>query len=172
MSLLTNDYIIFLDFDGVLNHIGIKNEKDFLPEAIEVLNELHKKYQAKIVISSSWRTCYTMKDLSDLLKKHGCECEVIDKTAEYVGEYSSSQDVFLSEEEFYKGLGEFEGRNKEIIHYVKVHDIKHYVILDDLPFTNQELIPHCVTTCYFDTKNGGLRKHHLIEIEKIFSLDN
>lgn len=122
---LKEEYIIFLDFDGVLNNASCEPEDNFLPEAITVLNKLHEEYQAKIVISSSWRTCYTMKQLMDLLKEHGCLCEVIDKTPEYIGKYEEKSTFLLSELEYEKSLKEEEGRNGEIISYVRIHNIKH-----------------------------------------------
>ena len=43
MSLLKNEKIIFLDIDGVMNDEN-RTADNFLPEAVWVLNTLHKKY--------------------------------------------------------------------------------------------------------------------------------
>jgi phosphohistidine phosphatase SixA len=76
--------LILLDFDGVLNSFPfLVREEDFTkldPEAIKCLNQIIKKTQAKVVISSAWRLCHTIEQLKDILKNVGFEGEIIDLT--------------------------------------------------------------------------------------------
>lgn len=96
--LIRNRQVIFLDFDGVLNnsasfHKETKlNEAD--PERNVKVNEtlcpiLTKNFQtlldtfpeAKVVISSFWRTCFTLDWLKEKLASYGIDSSrVIDKT--------------------------------------------------------------------------------------------
>lgn len=50
-----NDKIIFLDIDGVLNHVNTKEPVD--PQKLELLKFIVDSTQSKIVLSSSWRVC-------------------------------------------------------------------------------------------------------------------
>lgn len=166
---LKDKNIVFLDFDGVLNHAGCKSETDFLQESIDVLNEAYDEYNIQIVLSTSWKDAFVFTDLVTFLKEKGIKAPVIDKTAEYLSPENKSTDniTYISEDDFNACIDPMAGRNKEILTYVRIHDIRHYVILDDLPMTNPELIPHQVLTCYFDEVNGGLRKEHLPQIRQI-----
>lgn len=175
----TNTPVVFLDFDGVLNHAGCPQETDFLPEAIDTLNRLYDERNVRIVLSTSWTHAYPFTDLQKLLRQHGLYAPVIDKVPEYTGPYPITQQNFmLSEKDFYENRGTLEikghhyrvGRDAGILHYIQRYDIKQYVILDDLPFSEPALKAHTVLTCWHDTENGGLRKQHYPEILKI--LDN
>ena len=90
MSLLKNEKIIFLDIDGVMNDEN-RTADNFLPEAVWVLNTLHKKYNAKVVLSSSWREYYTIEDIEKLFHKNGLLIKVIDKTPVFVGDYEKRE---------------------------------------------------------------------------------
>lgn len=176
MRRLSETYIVFLDIDGVLNHAGCKCEKDFLQESIDVLNYLYDKYEIEIVLSSSWRTAYTMKYMNFLFSKNGIKADIIDKTPEYIGEYDK-QAVENSEGLTLDQLCEAAippdaGRNREIIHWVRRHDVKKFVILDDFFFTNDICKKHLVQTSWHDEINGGLRKEHIPLIEKIFEIED
>jgi hypothetical protein len=86
--------IIFLDIDGVLNNeLWFKKGKEkgsgttgdyeksmFDPKCIEQLNWLTDETQAKIVVSSSWRTGRSLKQLIKLFNDVGITGEVIGKT--------------------------------------------------------------------------------------------
>lgn len=78
-------YVIFLDFDGVLNHRGsfkkykqgsvrgvdprnVKFLNLLMLQALEKLGEL-----PEIVVSSTWRTCYPLEQLKEILKASGFE---------------------------------------------------------------------------------------------------
>jgi len=71
--------LIFLDFDGVLNsnkyfkslkRKKIPHEKilnSLSPEMVERLNKIIEATNAKIVISSTWRTMHTPEELKNFL---------------------------------------------------------------------------------------------------------
>lgn len=78
------EHILFLDFDGVLNSVAyeelnIKVDNfsncyglEIDPYAIKLLNLcLRKCKDIKIVISSSWRTEYTINEIGDILFSKG-----------------------------------------------------------------------------------------------------
>lgn len=79
--------IIFLDIDGPLTTretYKILNEHGNAPfdiGAVERLNHLIKKSNAKIVISSSWRAFHSLTDLKKIFKEEGVEGEIIGTTA-------------------------------------------------------------------------------------------
>lgn len=83
--------IIFLDIDGVLNneifYTSVTHPKaetmeeyklqQFDPRCVELLNSITDKTEAKIVVSSSWRSD---PDITEILKKAGVTGEVIGVT--------------------------------------------------------------------------------------------
>lgn len=85
--------IIFLDFDGVLNSqeffkrlregkvkTNDKYKCDLDKSKVIMLNEIVKKTNAKIVISSFWRYIYKFETLQKILKKHGFKYKIYDVT--------------------------------------------------------------------------------------------
>jgi len=80
--------IVFLDFDGVLNYsdfiqsrVKPKHMSDYAgwkkfhegldPGNVENLNRIIEETGAEIIISSSWRILYTVKQLKIILKSNG-----------------------------------------------------------------------------------------------------
>ena len=172
MTNFKDDYFIFLDIDGVMNDENCPAD-DFLPEAVWVLNYLYNKYNAKVILSSSWREYYTFDDIKELFQKNGLLIKVIDKTPVFVGSYEKreiNEEGLTLEEICNMQVPEDAGRNKEIMHYIQVHGIQKYVILDDFDFSNTELKNHLVKTWYWGKKDTGLRIKHIDKIEKIFKI--
>ena len=63
---------IFLDFDGVLNNNdSIAQGIHLLPEKVVLVNQIAKRTDAKIVVSSSWRRIFTAEQLYILLTVAG-----------------------------------------------------------------------------------------------------
>ncbi len=68
--------LVFLDFDGVLNtahsraHLGTKY--GLSPDSIQLLNEIQQESGALIVITSSWRKHWTLRENILALEKSGC----------------------------------------------------------------------------------------------------
>lgn len=79
--------ILFLDIDGVLNSDLWYKSKDvkqikkplhhFDPKPVAVINNLVKKIEAKVVITSTWRNQYSNAELVDILLKVGLKIDVI-----------------------------------------------------------------------------------------------
>lgn len=117
--------LIFLDIDGVINtHESMSYETDFskLPSgkilydnlsyyAIEVLNDIIKETNAKVVISSSWRLIYPLDDIRFILNKYGFVGEVIGITP----------DIYKKH------------RGEEIKQWLRStsEDVESYLVLDD-----------------------------------------
>ena len=86
--------VIFLDYDGVLNHEAFYKERhervlngeklnhpysEIDPKCVENLNKLIEDTGAKVVISSTWRHS-GIDYCNDVLKYHGFEGDIIDIT--------------------------------------------------------------------------------------------
>lgn len=173
MAKLNSEYIIFLDIDGVMNN-SEREADDFLPEAVAVLNMLYNKYNAKVVLSSSWREFFTFDDLKELFEKNGLLIKIIDKTPVYVGSYNKrkvDKEGLTLEQICNLEIPEDAGRNLEIMNYIKIHDVCNYVILDDYDFTNEELKKHLIQTEYWGSENSGLNWSHLERIEEILQMN-
>lgn len=130
--------IIFLDIDGVLNSskydksdyyktatAGMSDAEVMLiahhlhldPEAVKILNDLVTRSGATVVLSSTWRTKYSPKEMTEMLKGRGGTFEVSDKTPVLFG----------------MKFSESIPRGKEIAKYLKdlPEQPESFVILDD-----------------------------------------
>jgi histidinol phosphatase-like enzyme len=84
--------ILFLDFDGVLNHEEFYSKRlitpsleeypfsEIDPKSVEKLNYIINKTGAKVVVSSKWRLNRTVKELQNILNYFGFVGEIIDIT--------------------------------------------------------------------------------------------
>jgi FMN phosphatase YigB (HAD superfamily) len=149
---------LFLDIDGVLNsfddynmtgdeflrklsHISFKISK----RQMNILNEIIKQYNPKIILSSYWRTRYSLKELNNIFKENGLEGKISDVT-DSKGE-------------------EHKDRWSQIKRYIDDKNIKNYIILDDENLTRKKQdIPNFVRTNSYE----GLTEKHLREIGKIW----
>ena len=121
--------VIFLDFDGVLNqmHYGgwvndqrnyYYNGLNFNPLNCNKLEHIIKNTGAKIVVSSYWRTNFTIEELAEHLQKAGVEsADVIGKTPDL----ETSRSTWCRGDEVQQWLDE----NDE-------YEIEKYIIIDDL----------------------------------------
>ncbi|MCG8576836.1 MAG: HAD domain-containing protein [Flavobacteriales bacterium] len=79
--------LLFLDIDGVLNSdLWYKSEQckkqqeplnHFDPKNVSILNNLVKKTEAKVVITSTWRNNHSQEDLKQILKAAGLKIEIV-----------------------------------------------------------------------------------------------
>jgi hypothetical protein len=94
--------LIFLDIDGVMNnelfyttkhqHIRHKEAKEDAPEGswdidercVILLNHIINKTKAKVVISSSWRSSYSIEEFQTIFEYLGFRGEIISKTPHLV----------------------------------------------------------------------------------------
>jgi hypothetical protein len=78
--------VLFLDFDGVLNHYLMiiqaydAGSRRFSADAIDRLNTIVARTGARIVVSSSWREQYTLDGLRALLASEGFTGQILDCT--------------------------------------------------------------------------------------------
>lgn len=128
--------ILFLDFDGVLNHEQFyvkRHEADFKGygehpirefdfNSVKVLNYIIEQTNAKVVISSTWRIGKSIEELQEILNSVGFKGEIIGKTPNL------------------RSVGDFVYRGNEILKWIKdneemigqpYHEFENYVILDD-----------------------------------------
>jgi len=121
--------VIFLDIDGVINITKEDNGVDeygqiFNKKFVSNLRYIIEHTGAKIVISSTWRSS-GLQIMKEMWIKRGLPGEVIGITPDEIdvvesGEYGC---------EYY----DLVKRGHEIQYYIDSHNIKNYVILDDVP---------------------------------------
>ena len=141
--------IVFLDFDGVLNSKrwftiagNVRKQWHLDEDLIQNLNQITKSTDAKIVLSTSWRTMYPFPDIIQALEDRGCLADVIAKTPDLSG----------------TGLGDsfFVPRGHEIEAWLRDHpEVTNIVILDDEP-DMEPLMAFLVQTSLWSrlTRNG------------------
>jgi hypothetical protein len=126
--------IIFLDFDGVLNHEAFYNKRHEIgrdkyppyplceidPDSIRTLNFIIERTEAKVVISSTWRHGRTIEELQNILKYHGFNGEIIDITPSFKDDHSLRGNEILY----------WIKKNKELIGK-QYHEYENYLIFDD-----------------------------------------
>lgn len=150
--------IIFLDFDGVLNHqnwykrrMAEIDSEDFIshypfyefdPESIEQLNRIVDETNAKIVVSSTWRIGRTVEELQHLLDRVGFIGEIVDTTPHFFAKGTDNDGKGISYsvprgceiDWWMKERGKFQRINwskEKQLEYLETSLIKNYVILDD-----------------------------------------
>lgn len=149
---------LFLDIDGVMNSFDdykMTNE-EFMkqlnkisfklnPKHIKILNNVVEKYNPKIILSSYWRTRFSLEKINDLFKKEGFKGQISDITDDQGKEHDN--------------------RWNQIKRYIDKNDVKNYIILDDEHITkNETVVPNFVKTNSY----VGLTKKSLEEIHKIW----
>lgn len=106
--------IVFLDIDGVMNNPtnwGRRGEGAILRHTCEMMNEVVKKTDCKIVISSTWRKIYPVCEIRKFFMSHGWRAPIIGRTPD-------SRDGF---------------RGGEVAEYLKMMNLEDptYVCVDD-----------------------------------------
>lgn len=142
--------IIFLDIDGVLNGIEyVKNSGKFGvvvdPVRMELLKEIVNSTGAEIVLSSSWREHWS--STANHCDEIGLEINKKFRAYKlYIYDKTPSLN-FKRNEEIKVWLSDYPG-------------ITHYVILDDIEFTDEYLLPHHIKT---SDEAGGLTHEDFIK---------
>ncbi len=150
--------IIFLDIDGVLathkqymmNHTRFHYNYEWASElgvpypydekCVKVFNEILEKTDADIVLSSDWRLRWNLKQLDKIFKSNNIIKSPIDVTEHFP----------------YSGLQLERWRAGEIDSYINKHDIKNWVIVDDLNM--KPFFPNDVTRVFVTTDSEGIKK--------------
>lgn len=113
---MSNDTIVFLDFDGVLNGYELEpqdpSEVPFPanalhPTPVEHLNVIIRETEAKVVVTSTWRKLHDQEDLQSYLEQQG-----------FIGQVIGTTPV----------LGE---REKEIRRILRKKEPERFVVIDD-----------------------------------------
>lgn len=112
---------------------------------IRLLNQIVQEYNPIIVLSSYWRTRYSLEEINKIFKEHGFIGKISDKTDEQGEEHSE--------------------RWNQIKRYINQHKIKNFIILDDEKISNNEVSPNFIKTNSYK----GLRKKHLNQIKNIWN---
>lgn len=149
---------LFLDIDGVLNSFDDYNMsgKTFLKKLhkisfilsgkqMSLLNKIVEKYDPIIVLSSYWRTRYSLEEINKMFKDRGFVGYISDKTDEQGEEHSE--------------------RWNQIKRYIKKNNVKNFIILDDEKISENEVSPNFIKTNSYK----GLRKKHLNLIGNIWN---
>jgi hypothetical protein len=88
----TDDPVLFLDFDGVLNSTAYFRKRgeapegmpwthhDIDPEAVARLNRVVRETGCVIVVSSTWRLIHSLADLRGILNARGFEGKIVGRT--------------------------------------------------------------------------------------------
>ena len=115
---MVKDNIIFLDFDGVF----ILDDKP-TPSCIKELNRIIRETNSKVVITSDWRNHETIDELKQLFVLWGVVVDIIGVTDNLwpIGGHIAFIERY---------------RVDEINKYISQHNIKNYVIIDDLELYN------------------------------------
>jgi hypothetical protein len=148
--------VIFLDLDGVMvpfwnlpsnDYASPKdnmwNADPFSKLAVKHLNYILVNTGADIVISSDWRNYYSLTELQEIFEHNGVIKGPIDVT---------------SHSKLYNSMNLEGGRVAEIMRYVKEHDLKYWVSIDDLDmFSLEPHFVHCNRPSSEGLKQTGLR---------------
>jgi hypothetical protein len=71
--------VIFTDIDGVLNS-NMAFKTNWNSDAIDIYNQLCSEFDLKPVISSTWRTTHTIKELQKIFDYWGIDTPIHDYT--------------------------------------------------------------------------------------------
>jgi hypothetical protein len=114
--------IIFLDFDGVLISV---TDKKFNMRNVDNLNELIRKTDAKIVVTSDWKRDHDFDFIKKTLTDNGVRGEIIDITPNYTIKETDTIKVPRGTEieSWITKYNTFDGENlKAVVNYVILDD--------------------------------------------------
>jgi hypothetical protein len=71
--------VIFTDIDGVFN-LAVSSKKNWNYSSIEIYNRICEEFDLKPVITSTWRTNHTIKELQRIFDYWGIDTPIYDYT--------------------------------------------------------------------------------------------
>ncbi len=162
--------VIFLDFDGVINTYH-NNSNENIEKRIKILSDICKKYNSKVVISSSIKDAIDdsmdtdvtwVKNILNLFKKYDIDCIGKTKT---IGKQMSEY-VFMPV-----------WKEDEILDYLSNHkEIEHFCVIDDYDakFDLEKVWDNLVKTSFYsdDPSEEGLLDSHDSKIGNVLQKDN
>ena len=106
-------------------------DRKFNPKAVSNINLLISYTRAKIVVTSTWRTQFTLQQLKDIFRSNGIDGEVVDKTS-----------IGLT-------------RGEEIQEWIDYHGVESYIVIDDqvkdiLPYVDNRRVVKCEHSIGFE----------------------
>ena len=144
--------VIFLDIDGVLNHMGVFPDAGFpdepiAPECVARLRQIVDATGAKIVLSSSWRTGW-FKDTEE----QGSSGEVLNRVLAREG-----LEIFDK-----TGYKDSWNRSEEVIEWMQQapEPVESFIILDDCDYYWKD---YCMSDYWIESSfmAGGLLERHV-----------
>ena len=134
------DNIVFVDIDGVFNHMNTKCTYKFLKESVDTLNILYDEFNISLVLSSSWREAYSFGFMQKLFKDNGIKAPLIDKTPIVVCQQKQEKSLLLNEIiDIDETDNTYIKRDYEIYHWLLLFKPKHFLIFDDFKMTEFNL---------------------------------
>ena len=123
---------IFLDIDGVMNNQtdwlnkvkeGRREDRMFCDEAWELLSQVIKKTDARVILSSSWRIGFVQTD--DGIDVRDGDCHLTTRLNHYFEDYGIPV--------VGRTTSHYDPRGKQIMEYVKQHfsSADNWIVLDD-----------------------------------------
>lgn len=99
-------------------------DRKFNPKSVSNINLIISYTRAKIVVTSTWRTQFTLQQLKDIFRSNGIDGEVVDKTS-----------IGLT-------------RGEEIQEWINYNRTESYVVIDDqvkdiLPYIDNNKVVKC-----------------------------
>lgn len=152
--MLKEKTILFLDIDGVLTTDAQynSNPKKWNPafnvygfdyKCVKIFNEIFDNFDVDIVLSSDWKTHFDLNEINNIFKFNKVHKEVKAFTKNLWG----SKYFRIDQLE--------ECRANEILDYVKKHDIKKFLVIDDLNLSKWIDDEHFVRT---PKSNEGIKQ--------------
>ncbi len=163
--------LLFLDFDGVLNHRGCNDTLNLegfgkhtgiAKECIECLNTICKSITSlQVVISSDWRKHYTLDQLNLILKTYGFIGKAVGVTPYHKWRHSDDRGIEIRDYII-------ENYSRDDYLFVAIDDndwgiSKMCKKMNDEPGLQQGLY---VQTCY---TTGGLTARHVDQVISFFN---
>ena len=134
--------VIFTDIDGVFN-LAVSSKKNWNYSSIEIYNRICEEFDLKPVITSTWRTNHTIKELQRVFDYWGIDTPIYDYTP-----------ILYSEP-----------RGIEIDTWLRENPCDKWVVIDD----NVSGITPFVTNVVKCRSWLGLTEDEYIEIKRILS---
>ena len=139
--------LLFLDIDGVMTNddrvINDRHIYSFSKSCVEVLNQILRTHEVKIILTSSWRTVYDPETINRMFTENG----VIQTPAGQTPSISTLR------------------RSLEIKKYLEKRTPTHFVILDDME------IPGFPKNYIRIDPATGLTMEHIPRINEILGVD-
>ena len=161
--------VIFLDHDGVIclskqwgKRLSKKSQEKgeffdpFCNKAIKVLNEIIKRTDCEIVVSSDWRKYKNLKYMKEMYLERG----IIKPPIDYTDIFHENDSDILDETKEYKDYYQISARvrEKEISHWLLNNDsVDTWVAFDDLPMNKLPYFVHTISP------NEGIKQTGLKE---------